>query len=67
VVFILITLTFTGATIFWALWMASVAIQIRLVLVENVGMELSEKFALTNAAMAKLGLIQRFLNPLMVL
>jgi len=47
--------------------MAIVAIQIRLALVENIGMELSEKRALTNTAMDKLGLIQTIFGPLMVL
>ncbi|KAF8239185.1 hypothetical protein L208DRAFT_1386430 [Tricholoma matsutake] len=62
-IFILIILSFTATTIYWAAWMASVAIQICLVLVKNVGMELSEKMALSNAATAKLYLIELYLSP----
>lgn len=65
--FILIIISFTGATINWAAWMAAVILQIRMPLVRNVGMELSEKIALTNAATIKPDLIQLFLTRLMVL
>ncbi|KAF8230496.1 hypothetical protein L208DRAFT_1400453 [Tricholoma matsutake] len=66
-IFILIILSFTATTIYWAAWMAAVAIQICSVLVKNGGMELSEKMALSNAAAAKPDLILMSLNPFMVL
>ena len=65
-VFILIILSFTFATIYWATWVAFLSIQIRWALVKNVGMELSEKWALTNAALAKPLLIQTIFFPFMV-
>jgi hypothetical protein len=64
--FILIIFSFTLATLSWATWMAGAAIEIRLALVENVGMELSEKRVLTNAATAKLSLIQQLSGTVMV-
>jgi hypothetical protein len=64
--FILVIISFTSATIYWAAWMASVAIQIRLALVENIDMALSERFALANAAITKPVLIQIFLDCFMV-
>lgn len=67
VIFILIIIGFTGATIHWATYMAGVAIRIHLSLVKNIGMELSEKFAPANAAIAKLKTIQAFIDPFMVL
>ena len=65
-IFILIILSFTFATIYWAAWVAGLSIEIRWALVKNVGMELSEKRALTNAALAKPMLIQFILFPFMV-
>ena len=65
-VFILIILSFTFATIYWATWVAFLSIEIRWALVKNVGMELSEKWALTDAALAKPTLIQIILLPFMV-
>ncbi|KAF8230508.1 hypothetical protein L208DRAFT_1400478 [Tricholoma matsutake] len=62
-IFILIILSFTAATIDWAAGMALVTIQICSVLVRNVGMELSEKMALSYAAAAKLCLIDVYLAP----
>ena len=56
--FVLIIVCFTLATLYWAAWMAISAIQIRLMLVKNVGMELSKKLALTNASTAKLKLME---------
>jgi Na+/H+-translocating membrane pyrophosphatase len=64
--FILITLIFTMATLYWVTWIAFLLIQIRSALVENTGMELSEKRKLTNAATAKLNPIQNFSAQLMV-
>jgi hypothetical protein len=46
--------------------MAFIVIQIRSVLVDNVGMKLTEKFALSNAGTAKPRLIQLYLEPPMV-
>ena len=66
-IFILIILSFTGATIYWATWTAVLAIQIRWIFVKNYGMELPEKMALTNAAIAKLTLVQQFVTPFLVL
>ncbi|KAF8240294.1 hypothetical protein L208DRAFT_811694 [Tricholoma matsutake] len=63
-IFILIILSFTEATIFWAAKMAFGTIQMCSVLVKNVGMELSEKMALSSAATAKLVLIEIYLSPL---
>ena len=60
--FALIIIPFTLATLNWAAWMADVVIQIRSVLVQNIGMDLSEKFALTNAARVKPELIQAFVG-----
>ena len=65
-IFILIILSFTFATIYWAAWVASLSIEIRWALVKNVGMELSEKRALTDAALAKPRLIQAIFVPFMV-
>ena len=64
--FILIILSFTFSTIYWAAWVASLSIEIRWALVKNVGMELSEKRALTDAAMAKPMLIEIIFVPFMV-
>ena len=64
--FILIIFSFTVATLYWATTMAFVTIQIRMALVDNVGMELPEKVALTNAATAKLKVIQQLSDPVMV-
>jgi hypothetical protein len=66
-IFILIILSFTMATIYWAVWMASITIHIRLTLVENISMELSERTALTNAALAKPILIEQFVTRFTVL
>lgn len=66
VIFILIILSFTAANIYWAVWMASLIIQFRWVLVKNVGMELSKKFALANVASAKPELVEMYLEPFMV-
>ncbi|KAF8223475.1 hypothetical protein L208DRAFT_1411759 [Tricholoma matsutake] len=65
VIFILIILSFTAANIYWAVWMASLIIQFRWVLVKNVGMELSKKFALANVASAKPELVEMYLEPFM--
>ena len=65
-VFILIILSFIGATLYWAAMMAAVIIQIRSVLVKNDGMDLSEKIALSNVAMAKPFLIEIFAGLFMV-
>jgi len=46
--------------------MASFVIQIRWALLKNVGMALSEKFALANAANVTPGLMQAYLVPFMV-
>jgi len=54
------------ATLYWASWVASITFQIRLALVENIGMELSEKRALARAVAAKLILIQQISDPFMV-
>jgi len=59
-IFILIIICFTSATLYWATWMAAIAIQIRTALVQNVGVALSEKLALANAAIIKPVLIQPF-------
>ena len=64
--FILIIIGFTLATLYWAASIAAAAIQIRSVLVQNVGMELSEKLALANAAIVKPVLIQLFCEHLLV-
>ena len=64
--FILISISFTLSTIYLAAYMASFAIQIRSVLVNNIGMELSEKIALASAAIAKPEVIQLFSFPFMV-
>jgi hypothetical protein len=64
--FILIILSFAGGTMYWATWMAGVAILIRWVLVKNVGMTLAEKMALANAAATKSELIQTSLIPILV-
>jgi hypothetical protein len=61
--FILIILSFTMATICWVVLMASITTQIRLALVENISMELSERIALINAALARPELIVHFLIP----
>jgi hypothetical protein len=66
-IFILIILSFTGATICWAMWIAGLAIQIRWTLVKNNGMDLYEKMALSNAAMIKLGFVQFFFASFLVL
>ena len=47
--------------------MACYTIQIRSVFVNNVGMELSQKFALANAETESLLLIENILNPCLVL
>jgi hypothetical protein len=65
-IFILISISFTLATIYWAALMATLQIQIRSVLVKNVGMELSDKIAIANAAMAKPVLIQLFCDSFLV-
>ena len=65
-IFILIILSFTFATIYWASWVAFLSIEIRWALVKNVGMELSEKRALTDAALVKPMLIQMIFFPFMV-
>ena len=65
-IFILIILGFTAANIYWAVWMAGFVINLRWSLLKNVGMELSERFALANAASAGLGLAQMYLEPFMV-
>ena len=65
-IFILIVVNFTLVTINWTAWVGSIAIEIRSVLVDNVGMELTEKFALSNAATAKLRLIQWYSRPAIV-
>ncbi|KAF8222551.1 hypothetical protein L208DRAFT_1413272 [Tricholoma matsutake] len=64
-IFILIILSFTATTICWAAWMAFVTIQMCSLLVKNVGMELSEKMALSDAATAKLYLINLYLTSFM--
>ena len=64
--FIIIIFSFTMATLYWATTIAFVTIQIRMALVDNVGMELSKKMALTNAATAKLTVIQQLSDPVMV-
>jgi hypothetical protein len=46
----LIILSFTGATIYWAAWMAIITFRIRLMLVKNISVEFSERFVLTGAA-----------------
>ena len=66
VMLIVIIFSFTVATLYWASWMAFLTIQIRLALVENVGMELTEKRTLANTATARPGLIQAFSPPIMV-
>jgi hypothetical protein len=66
-IFILIILSFTGATIYWAAWVAFVTIQIRSAFVKNIGMEVSEKMALSDAATTMPLLIEMFLSPFMVL
>ena len=65
--FILLVLNFTLATISLATWIACTAINIRSFLVENVGMELIEKVAVTDAATATPTLIQVFCAPITVL
>ena len=65
-IFILILLSFAGATIYWAAWMAYCTIQIRSTLVKNVGMELSEKFAIANAATGMPELIQSIFSYFVV-
>ena len=65
-IFILIILSFTAATIYWAVWTASYVTDIRWVLLKNVGMDLSEKFALANAANITPGLMEMYLEPFMV-
>jgi hypothetical protein len=55
------------ATLYWAAGIAFFTIQIRSVLVNNIGMELSEKFALVNVATTKPAVIQIVLFPFMVL
>jgi hypothetical protein len=64
--FILNILSFIGATIYWTAWIAAVIIKIRLVLVTNDGMELTEKNALANAATAKLNMLEMFFMPFVV-
>ncbi|KAF8233304.1 hypothetical protein L208DRAFT_1395954 [Tricholoma matsutake] len=64
-IFILIILSFTATTIYWAAWMAYVTIRMCSVFVKNAGMELSEKMALSNAAAAKLYLFELYLIPFM--
>ena len=64
--FILILLSFAGATIYWSAWMASTTIQIRSTLVKNVGMKLSEKFAIANAATGMPELIQSIFSYFVV-
>jgi hypothetical protein len=66
-IFILIILSFIGATIYWATWVAGLVIQIRWTFVKNYGMDLSEKMALTDAAMAKPGLVEFLVEPFLVL
>lgn len=66
-IFILIILNFVGATIYWVAWMADNVIKIRSVLVDNIGMELTQKMALSDAATAKLLLIELYLGPFTVL
>jgi hypothetical protein len=60
--FILIIINFTLATMYWTAWMALFVIQIRSVLVKNVGMKLSEKMALSRAASSKPILIQTWVD-----
>ena len=60
--FVLIIISFTLATLNLAARMAGVVIQICSVLVQNIGMDLSEKFSLTNAAWVKPELIQVFVG-----
>jgi hypothetical protein len=62
----LIVLNYILSIIYWAAWMAFIVIQIRAVLVNNVGMALTEKFALSNAATDKFRLIQLYIEPPMV-
>ena len=64
--FTLISVSFTGTTIYWATWAAFFAIQIHFRLVQNIGMELSGNYALTNASMVQLDMINMFLGPFMV-
>jgi hypothetical protein len=66
VLLILIIICFTIATLYWAAEMATFAIQIRSVLVDNVGMSLSEKIALADAATAAPGLIESFVEYFIV-
>jgi hypothetical protein len=65
--FILTTLSFTLATIYWAVWMAAVTIQIHWTFVKNIGMDLVDRKALSDAAITTLNLIQFYLRPFMVL
>jgi hypothetical protein len=46
--FVLILSSFALITIYWAAWLAYVVIQVRLVLVDNVGMPLAQKIVLVN-------------------
>jgi hypothetical protein len=55
------------ATLYWAAGIAFFTIQIRLMLVKNIGMELSEKFALVNVATTTPAMIQIIIFPFMVL
>ena len=64
--FILIIFSFIMATLYWATTMAFDTMQIRLALVDNVGMELSRKTVLANAATAKLKIILQLSDPVMV-
>ena len=65
-IFILILLSFAGATTYWASSMVYYTIQIHSVLMKNIGMELSEKFALANAATEVMALIQTVSDPFVV-
>jgi hypothetical protein len=64
--FILIIFSFTLATLYWVSTMAIVAMQIRMALVDNVNLTLSQRTVLANAATAKLKIIQQLSDPLMV-
>ena len=58
-IFVLIIISFTIATMYWAAWMAGFVIQIRSLLVKNVGMELTEKIVLSNVATEKPEVVQQ--------
>ena len=62
----MIILSFVETTICWAVRLAMFAIDIRCMLVQNVGMEYSEKIDLAGVELAKLSLFAAFFSPSMV-